>query len=89
MKPLEERDLEIKIPLPDNINGLKLVYKGTHVRLTPGHADHMEETVYNIREHYPLSTIFFMEEIDLTTNQRKEYPLKELMAISKKKIGVM
>ncbi len=89
MKPLEERVLKIKIPLPDNLNGLKLVYKGTHVRLTPGHADHMEGSVSNIREVYPLSTIFFMEEIDLKTKKRKKYPLKELMAISKKKVGVI
>ena len=82
LKAGEERDLEIKIQLPDNLDGLKLVYKGTHVRLTPEHANHMEESVYNIREVYPLSTTFFMEEIDLTTKQRKRYPLKKLMAMS-------
>lgn len=95
----ESRQEEIPIPLPENLSGLLLTIQVYHVRVRTETARYMIASAPNVDEklfpggrkyvretatYYPLATIVFREEIDLSTGKRRRYSLRELIELSKR-----
>jgi len=101
LKPLEEREWVFTLPLPENIEGIKLNITAYHVRLSTETAQYMmmtpaiDETylkngqhrVNNAHQYYPFVSYIFKENVELKSGVRRQYTVDELIKLSKKEQG--
>ncbi len=97
----ETRTWETALPIPQLVQGLRLVVTAYHVRLSTqnaryvAQAEGVDETllangnflVAHVGDHYPFATYVFREVIDLETMERTRSSPEELIALSKLEQG--